>query len=115
VAFENYNALGQWREGSTDPLVLPPHQDVRIDPSTRLHNGTDIANLDDLKQYLLSRKLPQFRRTVVRKVMSYGLGRYLEFADRPAVDAICETLEQQENRFQVLIEQIVLSEPFSTR
>lgn len=115
VAFENYNALGQWREGSTDPLVLPPHQDVRIDPSTRLHNGTDIANLDDLKQYLLSRKLPQFRRTVVRKVMSYGLARYLEFADRPAVDAICETLEQQENRFQVLIEQVVLSEPFLTR
>ena len=30
LAFENYNALGQWREGSTDPLVLAPHQSVEL-------------------------------------------------------------------------------------
>ena len=115
VAFENYNALGQWREGSKDPLVLSPHQNVNIDPSTRLSNGTTIENLDDLKQYLLTEKQSQFRRAVVRKVMSYGLGRYLEFADRPAVASICETLQKDGDKFQTLIEQIVLSEPFSTK
>ena len=115
VAFENYNALGQWREGSSDPLVLAPHQNVHIDPSTCLSNGTKIENLDDLKHYLLNQKLSQFRRTVVRKVMSYGLGRYLEFADRPTVDSICETLQERGDKFQALIEEIVLSEPFSTK
>ncbi|MAI32264.1 MAG: hypothetical protein CMM07_11415 [Rhodopirellula sp.] len=115
VAFENYNALGQWREGSKDPLVLQPHQNVNIDPSTRLSNGTNISNLNDLKHYLLTEKGTQFRRAVVRKAMSYGLGRYLEFADRPAVDSICETMQESGDRFQTLIEQIVVSEPFSTK
>ena len=115
VAFENYNALGQWREGTRDPLVLAPHQLVRIDPATRLRNGPQIADLDDLKRYLLTKKKSQFRRAVVHKVMSYGLGRYLEFADRPAIDAICDSIEKDGDRFQSLIEQIVLSEPFSTK
>jgi len=51
----------------------------------------------------------------VHKVMSYGLGRYIEFADRPAIDAICDSIEKDGDRFQSLIEQIVLSEPFSTK
>ena len=115
VAFENYNALGQWREGVKDPLVLAPHQNVNVDPSTQFSNGTTIENLNDLKQYLRTAKLPQFRRAVVRKVMSYGLGRYLEFADRSAVDSICETLQRRGDKFQTLIELIVLSKPFSTK
>jgi hypothetical protein len=115
VAFENYNALGQWREGSKDHLVHKPHQKVNIDPSTQLLNGKKIQHLDDLKNYILTDRKVQFRRAVVRKVMAYGLGRYLEFTDRPAVDSICKTLEKEQNLFQILIEQIVLSEPFLTK
>lgn len=112
VAFENYNALGQWREGSKDPFVLAPHQHVAIDPSTQLKNGDSIKDLDDLKAYILTEKKSQFRRAIVRKVMSYSLGRYLEFSDRSAVDSICEAVEKKNDAFQTVIEQIVLSEPF---
>ena len=115
VAFENYNALGQWREGTSDPLVKNPHQSVSIDPSTELRNGRQIQNLDDLKNYILTEKKPQFRRAIVRKVMSYSLGRYLEISDRSAVDSICENLEQDGDSFQTLLKQIVLSEPFLTK
>lgn len=115
VPFENYNALGQWREGSSDPLVHKEHQVVNIDPSTQLKNGKQLQNLDDLKNYILTEKKPQFRRAVVRKVMAYSLGRYLEFFDRSAVDAICETVERDDESFQTLIEQVVLSEPFLTK
>lgn len=115
VAFENYNALGQWREDGKDPFVLPPHQLVNIDPSTRLSNGREIKNLNDLKEYILGERVTQFRRAVVRKVMAYSLGRYLEFSDRAAVDAICNTLKSKDDRFQVLLEHIVLSEPFLTK
>ena len=115
VAFENYNALGQWREGSQDPLVQKAHQDVKIDPSTQLQNGKQIQNLDDLKNYILTEKKSQFRMAVVRKVMAYGLGRYLEFSDRLTVDSICKALESENDAFQTLIEQIVLSEPFLTK
>lgn len=115
VAFENYNALGQWREGTSDPLVKQPHQNVTIDPSTELRNGRRIENLDDLKNYILTEKKPQFRRAIVRKVLSYSLGRYLEFSDRSAVDSICENLEQDGDSFQTLLKQIVLAEPFLTK
>ena len=112
IAFENYNALGQWREGMIDPLVLAPHQQVQVDTKTRLSNGTTIDDLDALKHYLLTEKSEQFRRAVVSKVMAYALGRYLEFADRNDVDKICESLSIEGDRFQVLIEQVVLSEAF---
>ena len=64
VAFENYNALGQWREGSKDPLVHPPHQSVTIDPATELKNGKSIRSLDDLKGYILTEKRTEFREAV---------------------------------------------------
>ena len=112
VAFENYNALGQWREGDRDLNVKPAHQKVSIDPSTELKNGKKIENLNALKTYILKEKEDQFRRAVVRKAMAYSLGRYLEFTDSPAVDAICETLKKEDDTFQTLLEQIVLSEPF---
>lgn len=115
VAFENYNALGQWREGTLDPLVLKPHQNVTIDPVTTLKNGHTFTCLDDLKQYILTERRDQFRRAVVRKVMAYALGRYLEFSDRAAVDAVCESAKDNKESFQTIIEQIVLSEPFSTK
>ena len=112
VAFENYNALGQWRAGNRDPLVLQPHQQVEIDPATQLRNGKEIRDLDDLKQYILTDRKPQFRRAVVRKVLSYALGRYLEFTDRAAVDSICDVVENDDDVFRTLMKQVVLSEPF---
>jgi hypothetical protein len=115
VAFENYNALGQWREGSSDPLVKPEHQEVTIDSRTRLQNGKEIQNLDDLKNYILTDKRSQFRQAVVRKIMAYSLGRYLEFSDRAAIESICELVENEGDSFQTLIRQIVLSDPFLTK
>ena len=115
VAFENYNALGQWREGAVDPNVRPPHQNIQVDPTTKLRDGHTIKNLDDLKQYILTEKKEQYRRALVRKTLSYALGRYLDFQDRPAVESICETLAANHDQFQLLLEQVVLSEPFLTK
>lgn len=115
VALENYNALGQWREGNTDTNVKRPFQTVSIDPSTQLKSGKKLRDLDDLKQYILTEKRSQFRRAVVGKVMAYGLGRYLELSDRAAIDGICEEVQDHQDRFDLIIEQVVLSEPFLTR
>ena len=115
VAFENYNALGQWREGNSDPNVKAAHQKVSVDPTTQLRNGREIQHLMDLKQYILTENKEQYRRAVVRKTMAYALGRYLDFRDRPAIDAICIALKNNGDTFQTLLEQIVLSDPFLTK
>ncbi|MCH2371775.1 MAG: DUF1592 domain-containing protein [Pirellulales bacterium] len=115
LAFENYNALGQWREGNIDPNVKPPHQQVSVDPSTKLQDGHQIQNLHELKRYLLTDKKEEYRRAVVRKMMSYALGRYLDFRDRPAIDSICMALSTNDDKIHLLIERIVLSEPFLSK
>lgn len=115
VAFENYNALGQWREGTRDLLVAKPHQEVQIDAATRLRNGTEIENLDDLQNFMLTERRDQFRRAVVSKVMSYSLGRYVEISDRAAIDEVCQAVESENDSFQAVLEQIVLSQPFLTK
>ena len=115
VAFENYNALGQWREGDSDPNVKTAYQKVSVDPTTQLRNGFEIQHLMDLKQYILAENKEQYRRAVVRKTMAYALGRYLDFRDRPTIDAICNVLKKNGDTFQTLLEQIVLSDAFLTK
>lgn len=115
VAFENYNALGQWRVGSSDPLVQAKYQKVAIDPSTKLKNGREIKNLMDLKSYILNERKNQLIKAVVNKVLSYSIGRYLDFSDQKTINDICGKVEKDNLKFQSLIEHIVLSEPFLTK
>ena len=95
-----------WANGAKerDPNVKTAHQNVSIDPTTQLRNGRKIQHLGDLKQYILTEKKEQYRRAVVSKALAYALGRYLDFRDRPAVDAICNTLEKNEDSFQTLLD-----------
>ena len=115
VAFENYNALGQWREGSQDPNAIGKHRNVHSDPTTQLKNGRRIENLDDLKSYILSEKRDQFTKAVVNKVLAYALGRYIEFTDQETINNIFTQVKKNDLKFQTLVEQVVLSEPFLTK
>jgi hypothetical protein len=51
----------------------------------------------------------------VEKLMTYGLGRGLEYYDKCAVDKIMVAVEKEEYRFSSLILQIVLSDPFQRK
>ena len=115
VAFENYNALGQWREGSQDPNAIGRHKNVHSDPTTQLKNGRKIQNLDDLKSYILTEKRDQFTKAVVNKVLAYALGRYIEFTDQETINKILAQVKKDNLKFQTLVEQVVLSEPFLTK
>jgi len=115
VAFENYNALGQWREGTLDENVSEKYQHVSVDPSTTLKNGTKIENLKSLKNYLLKEKKDKFINSFITNMMSYSLGRYTEFSDKIILDEIHEAFQKDQLKMQSLIELIVFSEPFQTK
>ena len=133
IAFENYDGIGVWRN-STTPGVgdiknaksrkarsakkRQPNRPERIevvDPRTKLANGTEIQDLDDLKAYLIEHKRDEFAETLVRKLLAYSLGRYLEFTDTESVKSLTADLQENEYRLKDLIVSIVLSEPFRTR
>jgi len=103
-ALENFDAVGQYRV--RDRVTRVP-----IDSSGKLPDGTVLQGPDDLHRALLARS-DQFVQTLTEKLMTYGLGRPLEYTDMPTVRAIARQAAKQDYRFVPLIQQIVASEAF---
>ncbi len=104
-ALENYNAIGAFRmkDGTLD-----------IDATGELPDGTSFHGIADLKQILKERK-QHFARCLTEKMLTYALGRGLEYYDRPTLERIVAQLEAKDYRSTVLITEIVKSEPFRLR
>ena len=104
-ALENYNAIGAFRTKEGE---------LEIDTTAELPDGTAFDGIADLKQILKDRK-QQFVRCLTEKMLTYALGRGLEYYDRPTVDQIVAQLEAEGYRSSVLITEIVKSDPFRLR
>ncbi len=104
-AMENYNAIGKFRTKDAE-------QD--IDSAGQLPDGTSFNGIADLKQILKDRK-KQFARCLTEKMLTFALGRGLEYYDKPTVDRIVTELEANDYRSSVLITEIVKSDPFRLR
>jgi mono/diheme cytochrome c family protein len=104
-ALENYDAVGKWRsqDGETE-----------IDASATLPDGTALRGPRELKQALLARR-DEFVECVSEKLMTYALGRGLEYYDRPAVRRIARETARRDYRFSALILAITGSTPFEKR
>jgi hypothetical protein len=101
---ENYDAIGRWR---TEDQGLP------IDASGTLPSGETFQNASELKLILLKRQ-DEFQLHVVRKWVGYALGRDLNKFDQCVIDASMKRL-REENRADVILEEILLSYPFQHR
>lgn len=102
LAFENFDAIGRWRDAENG---------IAIDASGTLPGGVRLSGYSDLKNEVLSRG-DQFVETLSAKVMTYAIGRGLEPFDRPAVRLIANQVKENGNRFDALIEAVVLSDTF---
>ena len=104
-ALENFDGVGAWR--SSDARVP-------IDPSTELADGTRIAGPSALRQNLVA-KPDVFVGTMTEKMLTYALGRGLEFYDMPTVRGIVREAGRSDYRFTSLVIGIVKSVPFQMR
>ena len=104
-SFENFDGVGAWRTHDGK---------FKIDPSGELPNGQKFQGPKELVKILKSKEA-EFRRCLSEKLLTYALGRGLEFYDRCAVDDICAAVARNENRFSSLVLAIVHSEPFQFR
>jgi hypothetical protein len=103
-ALENFDAVGQYR--TRDRFAGTP-----IDASGELPDGTALNGPDDLRKALL-RNPDQFAQTLTEKLMTYALGRSLEYTDMTAVRAIARRTASQDYRFTALVMNIVDSAAF---
>jgi hypothetical protein len=101
-ALEQYDAIGRWRTVDGSNV---------IDASSVMYDGTKINGPADLRNFLLS-YTDQFVRNVVEKLMTYALGRGVEYYDMPVVRSIARSAEADGYRFESLIVGVVQSEPF---
>jgi hypothetical protein len=106
-ALENFDAVGTWRE--RDRFA----GDV-IDTSARLPDGTELDGPDALREALL-RRPDQFVQTFTERLLTYALGRTLEYEDMPVVRKIVREAAREDYRFSALVAAIVESEPFLWR
>ena len=105
-ALENFDAIGRWRDKDGD---------VPIDASGELPGGIQFSGPEELKQTFTTVLKDAFARTVVEKLLTYALGRGLEYYDRPVVRAIAREGEVSSYRFADLIVAVTKSMPFQMR
>jgi mono/diheme cytochrome c family protein len=105
-ALENFDVIGGWR--TIDEAGKP------VDASGATVGGDKVDGLGGLRALLLARP-EQFPRTVTEKLLSYALGRRIEYSDQPAVRRIVRDAAAGGYRWSSLILGIVQSPPFLMR
>ncbi len=105
-ALENFDAIGEWRD------IYP--SGTRVDASGQLPDGSKFDGPVELRKVLREHS-DQFVTTAAEKLLTYALGRGLEASDTPALRAIKRGSAGDNYRFESLIQQIVVSVPFTER
>jgi len=106
LAFENFTALGTWRD---------QEEGKPIDPSGDLITGESFSGVQELKKILVENHRTTFYRCLTEKLLTYALGRGIEYYDELTIDRIVNRLDQDDGRFHTLIAGIVESAPFQQR
>jgi hypothetical protein len=105
-ALENFNAVGQWREADADGQS--------VDPTAALPGAGEFRGIDGLEDALLSR--PELvAATMTENLLTFALGRGVEYYDAPAVRKILRDSEKDGYRLSSLILGVVQSVPFQMR
>jgi hypothetical protein len=107
-ALENYDAIGKWR--TVDAASNSP-----IDPTGALPDGTAFSGPSGLREVLTEKRSYDFIMTVIEKLLTYSLGRGIEYIDAPAMREIMEQSAPDEYRLSSIIKAIIESTPFQMR
>jgi hypothetical protein len=103
-ALDNFDAVGRWRDTDRE-------SGTAIDSSGVLADGTPVDGVLELRKALLE-KPERFVRTLTERLMTYGLGRSLDYRDMPVVRRIVREAEHDGYRFSAIILGIVTSDQF---
>jgi hypothetical protein len=105
MALETFDPVGKWRAKDQDQV---------IDASGTLVDGATFQGIEELKTVLLSRK-EEFVRCFVERMLTYALGRKLEYHDAATVKQITQAVAQDGYRFSRVVVEVAQSYPFCHR
>ncbi len=104
LALESFDAIGTFREKDR-------FAGMQIDASTTMVDGTVLDGPADLSAVLADRP-DRFAQTLTRKMMTFALGRTVEYEDMPRVRAIAREAAAEDYRFSAIVKGIVESPQF---
>jgi hypothetical protein len=107
LTLENFDAMGQWQSKDRD-AGLP------IEVRGQMADGTPLGSPDDLRKALM-RNPERFVQTLTEKLMTFALGRTLDYRDMPTVRAIVRHAAQDQYRFSSIVLGIIESPQFEMR
>jgi mono/diheme cytochrome c family protein len=102
-ALENFDAIGLWR---TQDEGQP------VNPNTQVFDNSKVSSPLELRAWLVNTYDHQFVTVSAEKLLTYALGRGVEYRDMPLVRSIAREAEKNSNRFSALVLTIVKSQPF---
>ena len=106
LGMENFNALGMWREQERkQPLEI----------GGKLITGEEFKTIQELKRILVENHQSDFYRCLTEKMLTYALGRGLEYPDVQTVDQIVDRLVENGGHPSALLLGIIESAPFQKR
>jgi mono/diheme cytochrome c family protein len=108
LALENFSAVGQFR--ANDPDTQTP-----IDSAGQLPDGTPIRGPEDLRHALADRPDHQFVQALTENLMTYALGRSLDYRDMPTVRRIVRQAAANNYRFTSIVLGVVSSDAFGKK
>jgi hypothetical protein len=106
-ALENFDTVGAFR--SVDPTSRLP-----IDSAATMPDGTHLKGPADLHQALAARS-DQFAQIITEKLMTYAVGRHVDFNDMPTVRRIVRSAKEQNLTFESIVLGVVNSDAFRRR
>jgi hypothetical protein len=106
LALENFNAMGMWR---TSDMNQP------VQTAGKLITGEAFANVRELKHVLTTSRRRDFYYCLSEKLLTYALGRSVEYHDLVTLDQLVERLEASGGKPSTLISAIIASAPFQQR
>ena len=107
-ALENLDADASWRAKQGGDGGVP------IDAAVRLFDGQQIEGPAGLRT-ARRRYSPQFVRMIVEKLMTYAVGRGMEYTDMPTIRTIAKDVAKDDNRFSAIVLGVVKSPQFQMR
>lgn len=102
---ENFDGVGGWRTVDNKQ---------KIDPSGVLPDGAKFSGPAELRKVLLG-KADLFRRCLAEKLLTFALGRGLEYYDKCVLDDVVTATKAQQDRFSALVLAVVKSDAFQKR
>ncbi len=106
LALENFNALGMWRD---------TERGQPIDAAGKLITGETFKDIRDVKRILATNHRHDFYHCLAEKLLTYALGRGLQYYDTETLDQIVHRLEASDGKFSSLLTGIIESAPFQKR